>query len=453
MNYTTTLAQEGSNSAHFYVKKPRWSTASSIDKPCQGQLTHLSFETPATEPIVYHVMAVLEFEEPERRMFARTMQNRGRRRVDNTPNDLVTRFRRLFAPAWDHFTEFRALPRLDYSLRERRFYVEIPQYSSLFTTTEQFFRLLGFTEVAGLETLEEKTLQTPDGDLVVRATGFFNDAGTEPLVIFAEEERHPDVRINEFAYDEAFEYLTTFQMEVVERMEGEFIFDEDGILLRNTDLHTAMECLAGLGEAMADQFNLVKNPIRLRPLSGVEEDDQGTEIGAANENLGLKKFRLSNSAFHNSRLCLTLLFDDGTAKAFLIPAGRAFVFPLDDIRSHVLTATAGARVDPFKGLYPVKIIGRSFGASGSWAGDDLGYVHVLGKLRQGGSIDPKKAVFEIDTGGLTLQFLDFASRVITFRRNIHLHLEIEFKEPPPPNTSPQVPISLKLPRHAHHRRV
>jgi hypothetical protein len=428
MNQTRAEVREGDSVATFEIRKPRWTTQSSIDGKCSGKIMRLTFEAPQGAKMQYMISITLR-REPVHRLYSFKLLNGGPGRIGNpqvnTPPDVLKRFDAKFQLAELRFPEARVLPFLEHR-RVRLpdgtlfpcYYVTLPPCSSLYTTDRQFLTALGFSPLQYAAKRRQILLRSGQSTgREERVFGFFNYSETNNVTVYAENPMRPDQNLELYlGRDEELHREVQLQME---------LSDFRSILLPGDreehplDQETAIKQLNLLLRAVPGVCNLVVPPVLAYPMTG-----SGTD-----PNKYLSRIILVNRPVPNSNAWLEIEMPEYMLTCFELPSGKNLDFLLSVEREYHLEAGVVSRVDPFRGQYPVTILCKNYGEALSWVGGK-GYVPLLAVMNDSGwdtSIYSEYTEFNTDTARLSLEFLNFASKPITFERDVNLHLLLKFK--------------------------
>jgi hypothetical protein len=425
MNSSSARVSLGDQCATFVVRKPRWNTQSSINQRCRGKIKRLTYAPPPRAKVVYYAAFELEYE-PGTQFYPFIMRTGSTAQGADTPGDIVRRFATHQRKAFQKFPELRNLPDLIWEAETDDQYsgyvLLIPPRTALYSTRANFFRSMGF------EAFMESRLAVIGGrgtdTIETNVYGFWNesyDEQQEHVALFSVQEDEP---LSTFL-DEDDPLPRNVQVQIEALKYGLVPFEIPGGP-QPTDEDSASALLTRMGLDFADTCNLQQNPLEVFPV------EQTLPSGKHSSYLLLK-----NRKVENSSALLTFNMSNELLQAFRMPLNRKMIFFLNDVRSYKLQTDGNKRTDPFRNLYPVTIVCKDSGEASSWV-EGRGYVPLLAVMNDAGTektVDSESTDFEVDTSSLTLEFLDYASRVITFQRDVILHVLFKFKPIIPPQIS------------------
>jgi uncharacterized protein (UPF0262 family) len=443
MNHTHALIREGSSSVTLPVRKPKWSTQSSTDSPCAGKIESITFESTTQKWMPYRIRYRLVREGLGQFFSFHLMNgNQVRRNIlgANAPTDLVRRLNTHYRNAEAYFPEAFEIPAIDYHfdranneirirglLQEPCYYVSCPPRSAIYTTDPQFFNALGFNRRQIRIERRNIVSNRANGPVTydVEVYGFFNTSVDQYLSVSAAYSTDLTQTLMRFLNpDEVLTPIVIIQIEMmdIDNIEGggpdEYTIEED----------VALRLLNEMFEEIPENLNLKATPVVAYSYGGQ----------VANPNAYHSRIVVDNRTVPNSRARVEIQLENDLRRAFsLSDADATLAFPLDNRTEYTLTAIHNSKIDPFKGLYPIKCESLNFGEAKSWD-KNRGYVHVLALMHDKGwdkVVHSEWVNFYADCTYLTLEFYDYSNALVVFSQDIYLHLLLTFKPAPVTTTT------------------
>jgi hypothetical protein len=448
--------QSGSTAATFDVRKPRWSTQSSADRPCIGRIKRIVVQEAGAFSGRYELMVSLKRPEEEGSCYSFKIRNAPDKRTYaapdvNTPIDIIRRLSPHFIDAAAHFPEAHRIPEIQYDSNNydrfgaAPYFIYLPARSAIYTTDEQFFRALGFhDDQYDLGMYRKMMTESARNRIERRVYGFFNEDYNNYRRIEAAAYTRPDQTLDQFLdslTDEAnsertivegdeeedaeetvlkeYEKLTKIVILQIEMLDFDKVLIPGDGLEHFFDQEVGAAVLNTLTDSMRRACNLANQPVRARTHGSIGRDP----------NTQTSFILLENRLVDNSSAWIEITLTREMNRRFSRLDDAPMLFQLKNRTEYQLLTTSSAKNDPFKFKYPVRIQSKNFGPVSSFV-KELGYVHVMGIMYDGGwdnPLDAEWAEFRSDSSHLTLEFYDFANQQIVFPSAFILHLMLEFK--------------------------
>jgi hypothetical protein len=417
MNLSTAVVRPGENVASFCVRVPRFQGLASSNMKSLGKLVDVTYNSTTG---VRNIPSDMEFKmDWTQRRF--NFYIRTGKRDDNVNTKVATKFEKHFADLAKEFPLLRAVPEISFNTddeNDNHYELFLPPRSSIYSSSEYFFRVIGFQaeprlrtarkDMAGLvgRTAVHKTVYciiNPDdhNPLDLRGVSVLADGTLNDMLPSA-----PNVPL-----------ATPATMPPAMHLQVEFL---DSATFMLPGLHgEALQQPATKENAvrlMNAQFERIRNTLGLR-----------TNVFDIVPGAGNTVY-IGNRAFPGANVRLTVQFNAAMAEAYGWAPGQQMYFPLDSSRTYDIQVR-GRVPDPFEGKYPIIMRMAGFGNCDSYI-EGHGYNAVLGYLREKGdkiSITTQGIVFDSDQTYVTMQFLNKQREVVTFTEGHEISMLMTFK--------------------------
>jgi hypothetical protein len=421
-NLTRAKVREGSSSATFNIRLPRWSGMAEVNTKSRGKPVFLTPVRQAPKTINYEAAATVTHTTHK---FPFRMEDLFDLRAEKTVNDLVRLMQGHMDDVGSCFSSMVEMPRLylelDKETNTDHLVIIIPPNMAFYTTYADFWAYLGFRKMDVTDSTEEiggrGTRQ-----IMTRVFGFVNKSqieqkftsrvllyGITKLTLLSDFDKRAPNRIQ-------------FQVQIYDG-EPVAVFRPPGQTPLTASTRDIVVGLEGLLEDLRYRTNYATNLIEVSINNRDPEKLYLSNRVVTDVNLqGQDTPRDYSTKLH-------LQFGPDLCKALGIKDTQVFSFDVEVPRTYSFKLKGGGDQDsdPFQGRYPLTMISQSMGQAHSYI-EGLGYIPLMAVIHdQKRPIYSRGFEFETDNFNLTIEFYDKAMQKITFEEDLELILLIEFQ--------------------------
>jgi hypothetical protein len=431
-NLTKAKVRQGSSSASFNIRLPRWSGIAELNTKSTGRPVFLTPVKQQPKHITYEARATITHTKLN---YPFTMRDLFRERKPKNVSDLVRLMQKHMNNTGACFSSVVEMPRLSLELdpesNSEYLTMTIPPNMAFYTSYAEFWFHLGFRKMDITDTMEViggRNTRT----ITTRVFGFYN-ADQEEKIFVSRKTLFASTLMNTLTnFSKTVPDPIQFQVHVGE-YDNELVrvYSPTGATPLTAATRDMVLGIEGLLEDIRYRLNYAANLIEVsvnrndperiylsnRVVSDVEPEQ--VELGAQQP----EPPRDFSTKLH-------IQFGPELSQALGVAATQLFAFDLEVPRTYSFKLKGGGgdqNSDPFSGLYPLTMISQSLGQAHSYV-EGLGYVPLMAVIHdQTRPIYSKGFEFETDGINLTIEFYDRAMQKIIFQEDMELILLIEFQ--------------------------
>jgi hypothetical protein len=409
MNVTTARVRPGESAATFCVRLPRFQGQASSNMKAIAKPVDFSFTGTDVRTVPVNLSLGLAYAEKKFSFHIQTGK-RKQNELGNVGKKMDTHFKAL-AKAFPLAEKLPSLYLNKDDDHNVHFHVILPPRTSIYSTSEVFFKSLGLPGVnVGLSQMgiireagEPETANTKE------VWGLFN-ASYRQIEFRGEVLTTPGITMNDMVpLGTTFPDSIHIEVDLMDERRLQLPAPPHEPLLQPVTKINMMSILRLQFERMSKLLNMKINLMEVVPGPG-------------------NIIYIKNRSFPGTGMVVTVDFTPEMAAACGWTSGLQLVLPLEDSRTYQLDPTS-SKENPFAGKFPICVRMAGFGDCNSFI-DGHGYSSILAYLREkAGHIDivTPGLLFDTDCTVMTLEFLDKNRQIVSFDEAHEITILMAFK--------------------------